>query len=125
MIWLKIKLQCVSKVSKLKKFQRLSMIPRYNKFNKVRIRVPSKSPIHVESESSIDEDNIFAISPPIVKGTSWNLRDLTSHRQGVFDKKRKKLNSSSARQKLANSDQKNLWEIPSLQSDATKTLRKS
>ena len=44
--------------------------------------------IHVESESSIDEDNIFAISPPIVKGTSWNLRDITSHRQGVFDKKR-------------------------------------
>ena len=47
--------------------------------------------IHVESELSIDEDNIFAIifSPPIVKGTSWNLRDITSHRQGVFDKKRK------------------------------------
>ena len=65
------------------------MIPRYDKFTKVRIRVPSKSPIHVESESSIDEDNIFAISPPIVKGMSWNLRDLTSHRQGVFDKKRK------------------------------------
>ena len=99
------------------------MIPRYNKFTKVRIRVPSKSPIHVESESSIDEDNIFAISPPIVKGTSWNLRDLTSHRQGVFDKKRKKLNSSSVRQKLANSDQKNLCEIPSLQPDATKNLK--
>ena len=65
------------------------MIPRYNKFTKVRIRVPSRSPIHVESESSMDEDNIFAISPPIVKGTIWNLRDLTSHRQGVFDKKRK------------------------------------
>ena len=65
------------------------MIPRYNKFTKVRIRVPSKSRIHVESESSIDEDNILAISPAIVKGTSWNLLDLTSHRQGVFDKKRK------------------------------------
>ena len=125
MIWLKIKSQCVSKFSKLKKFQRLSMIPRYNKFTKVQIRVPSKSRIHVESESLINEDNIFAISLTIVKGTSWNLRDLTSHRQGVFDKKRKKLNSSSARQKLANSDQKNLCEIPSLQSDATKTLRKS
>ena len=62
------------------------MIPRYNKFTKVRIRVPSKSPIHVESESSIDEDNIFAISPPIVKSTSWNLRDFKpSHRQGVFE----------------------------------------
>ena len=70
------------------------MIPRYNKFTKVRIRVPSKSPIHVESESSIDEDNIFAISPPIVKGTSWNLRDFkTSHRQGVFDKTDKKRKS--------------------------------
>ena len=34
---------------------------------------------------------------PIVKGTSWNLRDLTSHRQGVFDKKGKKLNSRSAK----------------------------
>ena len=53
------------------------------------LRVPSKSPIHVESESSIDEDNIFPISPPIVKVTKWNLHDLTSHRQGVFDKKRK------------------------------------
>ena len=114
MIRLKIKLQCVSKVSKLKKFQRLSMIPRYNKFTKVRIRVPSKSPIHVESESSIDEDNIFAISPPIVKGTSWNLRDLTSHRQGVFDKKRKNWTLA-----------KKLCEIPSLQPDATKTSRKS
>ena len=101
------------------------MIPRYNKFTKVRIRVPSKSPIHVESESLIDEDNIFEISPPIVKGTSWNLRNLTSHRQGVFDKKRKKRYSSSARQKLANSDQKNLCEIPSLQSDATETLGKT
>ena len=90
------------------------MIPRYNKFTKVRIRVPSKSPIHVESESSIDEDNIFAISPPIVKGTSWNLRDLTSHRQGVFDKKRKNWTLA-----------KKLCEIPSLQPDATKTLRKS
>ena len=124
MIRLNIKLQCVSEVSKLKKFQRLSMIPRYNKFTKVRIRVPSKSRIHVESESSINEDNIFAISPAIVKGTSWNLLDLTSHRQGVFDKKRKKLNSSSVRQKLANSDQKNLCEIPSLQPDATKNLKK-
>ena len=76
----------------------------YNKFTKVLIRVPSRSPIHADSESSIDEDNIFAISTPVVKGTSWNLRDLTSHRQGVFDKKRKKLNSSSARQKLANSE---------------------
>ena len=90
------------------------MIPRYNKFTKVRIRVPSKSPIHVESESSIDEDNIFAISPPIVKGTSWNLRDLTSHRQGVFDKKRKNWTLA-----------KELCEIPSLQPDATKTSRKS
>ena len=61
----------------------------YNKFTKVLIRVPSRSPIHAKSESSIDEANIFAISPPIVKGTSWNLHDLTSHRQGVFDKKRK------------------------------------
>ena len=34
------------------------MIPRYDKFTKVQIRVPSKSPIHVESESLIDEDNI-------------------------------------------------------------------
>ena len=59
------------------------MIPRYDKFTKVQIRVPSKSPIHVESESSIDEDNIFAISPPVVKSTSWNFR------QGVFDKKKK------------------------------------
>ena len=125
MIRLKIKLQCVSEVSKLKKFQRLSMIPRYNKFTKVRIRVPSKSPIHVESESSIDEDNIFAISPPIVKGTSWNLRDLTSHRQGVFDKKRKNWTLALFAQKLANSDQKNPCEIPSLEPDATKTLRKS
>ena len=75
------------------------------KFTKVLIRVPSRSPVHVQSESSIDEDNIFAISAPIVKGTSWDLRDLASHRQGVFAKKRKKLNSSSgARQKLANSD---------------------
>ena len=90
------------------------MIPRYNKFTKVRIRVPFKSPIHVESESSIDEDNIFAISPPIVKGTSWNLRDLTSHRQGVFDKKRKNWTLA-----------KKLCEISSLQPDATKTSRKS
>ena len=90
------------------------MIPRYDKFTKVRIRVPSKSPIHVESESSIDEDNIFAISPPIVKGTSWNLRDLTSHRQGVFDKKRKNWTLA-----------KKLCEIPSLQPDATKMSRKS
>ena len=37
------------------------MIRMYNKFTKVRIRVPSKSWIHVESESLIDEDNIFAI----------------------------------------------------------------
>ena len=77
------------------------------KFTKVLIRVPSRSPIHVESESSIDEDNMFAISlisPPILKGTSLNLRDLTSHRQGVLDKKRKKLNSSCARQKLAHSE---------------------
>ena len=59
------------------------MIPRYNKFPKVRIRVPFKSPIHVESDSSIDEDNIFAISPPVVQSTSWNFR------QRVFDKKRK------------------------------------
>ena len=59
------------------------MIPRYDKFTKVRIRVPFKSPIHVESESSIDEDNIFAISPPVVQSTSWNFR------QRVFDKKRK------------------------------------
>ena len=65
------------------------MIPRYNKFTKARIRVPSRSPVHDKSESSIDEDNILAISPPIVKGTSWNLRDFTFHRQGVFDKKRK------------------------------------
>ena len=65
------------------------MIARYNKFSKVPIRVPSKSRIHVESESSINEDNIFAISPPIIKGTSWNLRDITSHRQGVFDNERK------------------------------------
>ena len=48
--------------------------------------------------------SIFAISTPIVKGASWNLRDLTSHRQGVFDKKRKKLNSNCARQILANSE---------------------
>ena len=60
-----------------------SLIPRYNKFTKVLIHVPSRSPIHAESESSIDEDNIFAISPPIVESTSWNLRDVTSHRQGV------------------------------------------
>ena len=59
------------------------MISRYNKFTKVRIRVPFKSPIHVESDSSIDEDNIFAISPPVVQSTSWNFR------QRVFDKKRK------------------------------------
>ena len=70
----------------------------------VLIRVPSRSQIHAKSESSIDEDDIFAISPLIVKGTSWNLRDLSSHRQGVFDKKRKKLNSSCSRQKLANSE---------------------
>ena len=63
------------------------MIPRYNKFTKVWILVPSKSRIHIESESSIDEDNVFAISSPIVKGTSWELRDLT---QGVFDKKTRK-----------------------------------
>ena len=75
--------------------QWLSMIPRYNKFTKVQIRVPSRSLIHVESESSIDEDNIFAISPPIGKGTSWNLCDLTSlfsirkDNLPVFDKKRK------------------------------------
>ena len=62
---------------------------RYNKFTKVQIRVPSRSLIHVKSKSSNDEDNIFAISPPIVKGTSWNLCDLTSHHQGVFNKKRK------------------------------------
>ena len=66
------------------------MIPRYNKFPKVWILVPSKSRIHIESESSIDEDNVFAISSPIVKGTSWELRDLTSYRQGVFDKKTRK-----------------------------------
>ena len=78
--------------------------PRYNKFTKVLISVPSRSPIHAKRESSIDEDNIFAISPSIVKGTSWNLRDLTSDRQGILDKKRKKLNSSCARQKLANSE---------------------
>ena len=54
-------------------------------FTHVLIRVPSRSPIHAESESSTDEDNIFAISTPIVKGTSWNLHDLTSHRQGVFE----------------------------------------
>ena len=70
---------CFQGLSKLKKWQRLSTIPRYNTFTKVRICVPSLSPIHVESESSIDEDNIFAISPPIVKGTSWNLRDLRQH----------------------------------------------
>ena len=70
LIRLKIKLQCVSKVSKLKTFQRLSVIPRYNKFTKVWILVPSKSRIHIESELSIDEDNVFAISSPIVKGTS-------------------------------------------------------
>ena len=35
------------------------MIPRYDKFTKVRIRVPSKSRIHVESESSIDEDKVI------------------------------------------------------------------
>ena len=89
----------------------VSLIPRYNEFTHVLIRVTSRSPIHAESESSIDADNIFAISTPIVKGTSWNLRDLTSHRQGVFDKKRKKLNSSCALQKLANSEYKNLSEI--------------
>ena len=61
-----------------------------NNFTKVLIRVPSRSPTHAERESSIDKDNIFAISPPIVKGTSWNLRYLTSFCQGVFDKKRKK-----------------------------------
>ena len=66
------------------------MIPRYNKFTKVWILVSSKSRIHIESESSIDEDNVFAISSPIVKGTSWELRDLTSYRQGVFDKKTRK-----------------------------------
>ena len=38
------------------------MISGYKKFTKVRIRVPSRSPVHVESESSINEDNIFAIS---------------------------------------------------------------
>ena len=48
-----------------------------------------ENPIHVESESSIDEDNIFVISLPMVKGTSRNLRDLTPHHQGVFDNKRK------------------------------------
>ena len=37
------------------------MIPRYDKFTKVRIRVPFKSRIYVERESSIDEDNIFVI----------------------------------------------------------------
>ena len=41
-----------------------------------------------------------------LKFTRFNL-----HRQGVFDKKRKKLNSSFARQKLGNSEQKNLSEI--------------
>ena len=46
-------------------------------------------PIHFESESSIHEDYISAISLPIVKGTNWSLRDLTPHRQGVFDNKRK------------------------------------
>ena len=40
------------------------------KFTKLQIRVPSKSRIRVESESSIDEDNIFVISPPIIKGMS-------------------------------------------------------
>ena len=62
----------------------------YNKFTKVLIHVPSRRPIHAESESSIDEDNIFAISLPIVESTSWNLRDVTSHCQGVLDKKWKK-----------------------------------
>ena len=38
------------------------MIPGYNKFTKVRIRVPSRSPVHVESESSIDEDNIRVVT---------------------------------------------------------------
>ena len=66
---------------------KVNIVPRYNKFTQVLIRVPSRSPIHSKSESSIDEDDI---SPPIVKVASWNLRDLTSHRQGVFDKKRKK-----------------------------------
>ena len=37
---------------KLTQFQWLSLIPRYNKFTKVLIRVPSTSPIHVESKSS-------------------------------------------------------------------------
>ena len=32
----------------------------YNKFTKVLIRVPSRSPIHAKSESSIDEDKIFS-----------------------------------------------------------------
>ena len=58
----------------------------------------SKASRHLES--SINEDNIFAISLPIVKATSWNLGDLTFHRQGVFDKKRKNLISSCARQEL-------------------------
>ena len=75
-----------------------------DKFTHVLIRVSSRSPIHAESESSIDEDNIFAISTPIVKGASWNLRDLTSNHQDVLDKKRKKLNSRCTRQKLANSE---------------------
>ena len=141
MIPLKIKLQCLSWVSKLKKFQRLSMIPRYNKFTKVQIRVCpiensnsyrkrvvdrrgqhfrdfTASPrimftvgsidrLSSESRPTIDRyidrtdrSTLPTVNMiPIVKGTSWNLRDLTSHRQGVFDKKRKKLNSSSARQK--------------------------
>ena len=62
---------------------------RYSKFTKVRISVPSKSPIHVEGDPSIDE-TIGAISPPVVEGTSWNWRDLTSHVQGIFDRKLKK-----------------------------------
>ena len=45
------------------------MIPRYNKLTKIRIRLPSRSPIHVEN---------------IVKGTSWKFRDLTSHTFNVF-----------------------------------------
>ena len=133
MIPLKIKLQCLPRVSKLKKFQRLSMIPRYNKFTKIRIRacpiensnscrkrvvdrrgqdfrdftasrrimftVGSMDRLSSESQPT-DRSTLPTVNMiPIVKGTSWNLRDLTSHRQGVFDKKRKKLNSSSARQK--------------------------
>ena len=72
----------------------LSLIPRYNKFTKALIRVPSRSPIHAKSESLIDEDNIFAISPPIVNHTyPYLVRPMpqASHGKSICKRQQKRM----------------------------------